>query len=58
MWRTAFKRCELFQDGLCRCDYAERLVAIFGNQIQSEYYGGTISVSIEGIELENFSALP
>ena len=33
--RTAFKRCELFQDVLCRRDYAERVVAIFANQIQS-----------------------
>ena len=50
---TAFKRSELFQDVLCRRDYAERLVAIFSNQIQSEYYGGNIFASIEGIELEN-----
>ena len=35
----AFKRCELFQDVLCRRDYAERVVASFDNQIQSEYYG-------------------
>ena len=46
MRRTAFKRRELFQDVLCRRDYAERLVASFANQIQSEYYGGNISVSI------------
>ena len=55
--RTAFKRCESFQDVLCRCDYFERLVERFTNQIQSEYYGGNISVSIEGISLEHFSAL-
>ena len=36
MRRTAFKRCELFQDVLCRRDYAERVVASFANQIQSE----------------------
>ena len=30
----AFKRGELFQDVLCRCDYAERVVASFANQIQ------------------------
>ena len=41
----------------CR-DYAERLVASFYNQIQSEYYGVNIYVSIEGIALEHFSALP
>ena len=56
--RTAFKRCELFQDVLCRCYYAKRLVASFANQIQSECYGGNIYVYIEGIALENFSALP
>ena len=33
---TAFKRSELFQDVICRCDYAERVVASFDNQIQSE----------------------
>ena len=43
---------------LCRHDYAERIVASFANQIQSEYYGGNISVSIEVIVLEHFSALP
>ena len=58
MRRTAFKRRELFQDVLCRRDYAEGLVANFDNQIQSEYYGGNISVSIEVIALENFSAVP
>ena len=49
MRRTTLKRRELFQDVLCRHGYAERLVASFANQIQSEYYGGNISVSIEGI---------
>ena len=58
MRHTAFKRYELFQDVLCRCDYAERLVSGFSNKIQSEYYVGNISVSIEGIELEHFSTLP
>ena len=47
--RTAFKRRELFQDVLCRRDYSERVVASFSNQIQYEYYGGNISMSIEGI---------
>ena len=55
---TALKRRELFQYVLCCLDYAERLVAIFDNQIQSESYGGNRSVSIEGIALEKFSALP
>ena len=56
--RTAFKRSELFQDVLCLRDYSERVVASFANQIQSEYYGGNRSVSIEGIALEHFSAAP
>ena len=55
---TAFKQRELFQNVLCPRDYAERVVARFAHQIQSEYYGGNLSVSIEGIELENFSTLP
>ena len=42
---------------LCCRDYAERVVAIFAKQIQSVYYGGNRSVSIEGISLEHFSAL-
>ena len=36
MQRTSFKRRELFQDVLCCRDYAERVVAIFSHQIQSE----------------------
>ena len=56
MRRKAFKRRELFQDVLCRRDYAERVVASFSNQIQYEYYGGNRSVSIEVIALEHFSA--
>ena len=40
------------------CEYDEREVASFPHQIQSEYYGGNRSVSIEGIALENFSVLP
>ena len=58
MRRTDFKQRELFQDVLCLCDYDDRLVACFANQTQSEYYGGNRYVSIEGIALENFSALP
>ena len=54
---TAFKQRELSQYVLCRCDYAERVVASFAHKIQSEYYGGNRSVSIEDIELEKFSAL-
>ena len=55
---TAFKRRELFQDVICCRDYAERVVAIFDNQIKPEYYGGNISLSIECIALEHFSAAP
>ena len=54
--RIAFKRHELFQDFLCCGDYAERVLAIFAHQIQSEYHGGNISVHIEGIVLLHFSA--
>ena len=43
---------------LCRRDYYERVVASFPHQIKSEYYGRNIYVSIEGIGLENLSALP
>ena len=57
MRRTAFKRRELFQDVMCRRDYAERVVSSFANEIQSEYYGGNRYLSIEGIVLEKFSAL-
>ena len=55
---TSFKRRKQFQDVLFCRDYDERVVASFSNQIQSEYYGGNRSVSIEGIALEHFSALP
>ena len=56
--RKAFKRRELFQDVLCCCDCAERVVASFSHQIKSEYYGVNRSVYIEGIPLEYLSALP
>ena len=55
---TDFKRRELFQDVLCCRDYYERVVKSFANQIQPKYHCGNISVSIEGIALEHFSALP
>ena len=58
MRRIAFKQRELFQDVLCRRDYSDRVVSRFSHQIQSEYYGENISVSIEGISLEHFIALP
>ena len=56
--RTSFKYRKLFQDIICRCDYDEGVVATFAHKIQSEYFSGNRSVSIEGISLENFSALP
>ena len=56
MRREAFKRRSDLQDVLCRRDYAECVVAIFAQQIQSEYYDGNRSVSIEGIDLEKLSA--
>ena len=43
---------------ICRRDCSERVVASFPHQIQSEYYGGNIYVSIEVISLEHCSALP
>ena len=55
---TSFKQCELFQDVLCCRDYYERVITSFANKIQSEYYGGNRSVSIEVITLEHFSSLP
>ena len=58
MRRTVFKRRELFQDVIYRRDYSERVVASFANKIQPEYYGGNISMSIEGISLEHLSAVP
>ena len=51
--QTSFKRCKSFQDVLCRRDYAERVVTSFDHQIQSEYYSGNRSMSIEVISLEN-----
>ena len=48
----------MFQDVLCRRDYEERVVESFSNQIQSEYYGGNRSVSIEDISLKHFIVAP
>ena len=46
-----FKRCSDFQDVLCHSDYAERVAAIFSHQIQSEYWGGKRSMSVEVLYL-------
>ena len=51
-----FKMC--YFSVITHLDYAERVVASFSYQMQSKYCGGNISVSIEGITLEHFSALP
>ena len=56
--QTAFKRRESFRYVLCHRDYAERLVASFSHQIQSDYYGVNRSLYIDVIALEHFSALP
>ena len=55
--QTAFKCRESFQDVICCRRYAEKVVASLAHLIQSEYYGGNISISIEGITLEHSSAL-
>ena len=47
--RKAFNCRGSFQDIVFRHDHAERVVASFSNQIQSKYYSGNISVSIESI---------
>ena len=49
--RGEFKCRGNLYDVLCRRDYADRVVYSFTNQTQSEYYGGNMYVSIEGIEL-------
>ena len=55
---TVYKRRKSFQIVLCCRDYADKVFVCFAYQIQSEYYGGNRSVSIEVISMENFSALP
>ena len=50
-----FKSRPNFQDVLYRYNNEERVVAIFANQIQSEFYHGNRSVSIEGVLLDHFS---
>ena len=52
----AFRHHAAFEYFLSYCDYAEKVVAIFSYQIKSWYYGVDISVSIEGVALDNFSA--
>ena len=57
MRQTAYKWRELFQDIICRHEYAERVVASFSNKIESEYYVVNISMSLEVNALEQFSAV-
>ena len=54
--KKAFKRRMSSFDAKSRHDYAERLVAEFANHIQSEYYSGNRSCSMEGIALEHFKS--
>ena len=55
--REVFKHCAACQDVLYHRNHAERVVASFLRQIKSEYYGGNISVYIEGGAVEHFSAI-
>ena len=54
--REAFKIRVNLHDILCRRDYVYRVVSSFEHQIQSIYYGGNRSISIEGVELDHFGA--
>ena len=56
-YRTAFKCRKSFQDVLCCRDYSERVVATYSHYMHSEYQYGNRYGYIEGIALENFSAL-
>ena len=51
----AFVHCAAYKDVFWRRDHEEGVVSSFAHQIQSEYYGGNIWVSIEEITLEHFS---
>ena len=53
-YSEAFRCRGFYQDLTCCHDYEESLVEIFSNQIQSEYYGDSISVSMVFILLETF----
>ena len=52
----AFKRCSTNKDVSCCRDYSYRVVDSFSHQIQSWYYGVNVSLSIEGIVVDHFSA--
>ena len=56
-FREALKFCKANKDVLWCRDHVDRAVDSFSHRIKSEYYGGNISVFIEGIELEHFSGL-
>ena len=53
----AFKIQDNLHYVLCRRDYAEWVVSSFAQQIQSDYYSGSRSVSIEAAALYHFSKL-
>ena len=55
-YREAFKHRGSFQDVLRCRGYTERVLVSFSHQIQSEYYDRNISVYIEVIALDHFSA--
>ena len=48
----AFEHRGYFHDVMFWRDYEERVVSSFENQIQSEYYGENIFVSIKGVALD------
>ena len=50
----ALKSCGLFIYAMSRHDFEERLIAIFANQIQSDYFGSNWYISMEAIVLEHF----
>ena len=54
--REAFKLCTAKQDVFFCRDYSERVVFSFAHQLQSECYCINISVYIEDIALDHFSA--
>ena len=49
-----FHRRGSYKDSKFYHDYVERLVETFDHQIQYEYYGGNVFVSMELISLENY----
>eukprot|EP00957_Ditylum_brightwellii_P204674 15340369-Ditylum_brightwellii.AAC.1 len=50
--KEALERRVSKTDIKCRCGYAERFRASFAKQIQSEFYGTNVTVSMEGVSME------